>query len=371
MYHTLKTLYQWSAKHDPYLMGKFTHLETYCLDSDVLEHKCKLNRGYKSLKWFIYQLRPQLPQEQLEQAYLYCLIEAAVRGENYLYDDIMKLTIAKDYRHLLEKSELDFTQYELKTIGAHKILINETPANITSLIFKRRIADCIIFRTPAESWAGIIFDVRNSDVLDFFDINKIYAELKKRTDEPWILMNNLILCGGPKAPGNKTSITTHELFLLLTSYYKRGEGTMNNNTSIFISEESKKWYEENFNSIDEGIVFASDILPTLYQQKLDELAISGEGNFTHNELCLIVDLFNGLMLTPQLAGQQLLAQVEDGIELDHMDEKWKVDKNILIGKIESLQISDRAFLEIWASFFWYGNKSGPKDFDSYVTILAE
>jgi len=220
MYHTLKTLYEWCSAHNPQLVQQFSQLKDYCYDADELNHKVFLNRGYKSLKWLIYTLRNQLLQKEIEMIFYYCLIEANLYGEQYLYDDVFKFGIVRQYSHLLKKPKLDLSQFPIIKIGGWKVLINKSDKIITNLVFKKRMADIIIFKNP-QNWAGIVFNERDTNVLDYFDLVGILEELKLR-NEGWIRYgNNLIICGGPKAPDKTTTISTELLLTILKQKYTK------------------------------------------------------------------------------------------------------------------------------------------------------
>jgi len=64
------------------------------------------------------------------------------------------------------------------------------------------------------------------------------------------------------------------------------------------------------------------------------------GLFTLGEVLLLADVLNGYWLTwtssPFGAKPSLIAEVADGIEINKIDEKWDVDGNALIGKIQGL-----------------------------------
>jgi hypothetical protein len=126
-----------------------------------------------------------------------------------------------------------------------------------------------------------------------------------------------------------------------------------------ISEASAEFYAENFSTLHAGTTYALDLFPALYRRTLQDL----KGIFIEPELMLMIDVFNATALMPQLAGQHLEIQVADGIELDGLDEKWKVDKKSILKKIETLPIFSAACIEIWANGFWYANEEAQKDLD--------
>jgi hypothetical protein len=156
-----------------------------------------------------------LPEDELRQVFYYCLIECAVHGERYLYDDVFVTRIARQYRDQLAKPEFDPANYPIHQIGKWRVLVNETPQNLTNLVFKRGVADIYVF--CHDGFAGVVFDQRGSDVLDHFSLGRLYFELlKARPNEHWVYVGkNLIMCGGKKHPHRKTSISSKELLELI------------------------------------------------------------------------------------------------------------------------------------------------------------
>lgn len=139
-----------------------------------------------------------------------------------------------------------------------------------------------------------------------------------------------------------------------------------------ITDWSAAFYEETFKNLNAGSMFVLDAFPTLYKRALFDL----KGIFTRGELCLMIDLFNGLILTPQIAGQHIAIEVKDGIELESLDKKWEVNKDEILVKLEGLDIFPfkKACLEIWLRAFWDGKREGQEgshktDLESYVAQL--
>ena len=48
--------------------------------------------------------------------------------------------------------------------------------------------------------------------------------------------------------------------------------------------------------------------------------------------------------------------IEDACTLDHLDEKWDVEKEELIKKIRTLTVGQAFFLADWLDCFWSINK---------------
>jgi hypothetical protein len=135
-----------------------------------------------------------------------------------------------------------------------------------------------------------------------------------------------------------------------------------------INEKSEEFFKTNFKSVNSGAEYLLESIPAVariyagYQLK---------GKFTADELKLIIDVMNGTMLTAQFAGQHLLPNVQDGIALDHLDEKWEIDADKLKEKIKSLSIPDIFFLEIWIQGFWQQNTESGVELEKYIEELKE
>jgi hypothetical protein len=70
-------------------------------------------------------------------------------------------------------------------------------------------------------------------------------------------------------------------------------------------------------------------LYTLYRRALAEVPL------TVNEACLIVDVLNGALMDANSA-RLLWAEVEDGISLNGLAEKWNVDGPALVKRLQAL-----------------------------------
>ena len=66
----------------------------------------------------------------------------------------------------------------------------------------------------------------------------------------------------------------------------------------------------------------------------------------------MLDVCNGLVLTPGMAGQHLPADVSDGIALDSLADKWEIDGAALLAKLQALSIFQAHCLEVWCRAFW-------------------
>ena len=77
-------------------------------------------------------------------------------------------------------------------------------------------------------------------------------------------------------------------------------------------------------------------------------------NFTRGEQSMLIDIFNGMALTPGILGQHLTVQIEDSFYLypGQYEEKWGVNRLEMYDKIKALSALDAIFLELWAVGFW-------------------
>lgn len=131
-------------------------------------------------------------------------------------------------------------------------------------------------------------------------------------------------------------------------------------------EATVKFYKQLFGSTNAGAEFVVNAFHGWYRRTLHDL----KGVFTADELMLMIDRHNGVMLSPDYAGQSLALGVRDSIELDRTDQKWNVDKDEFLAKIEALSLFTRACLEVWAVGFWE-QKDGKKTLEEYVSDLAK
>lgn len=117
--------------------------------------------------------------------------------------------------------------------------------------------------------------------------------------------------------------------------------------SARVTEGTLEFLQKYFRNRTCGAEYLLEAMPSLFAQEMGRI----RERFEPNELKLMVDVFNGLIPTPKMAGHHL-ASVEDGIKLDGLDAKWQVNGQELLDKIETLSPAQRAILEIWAIGFW-------------------
>lgn len=91
--------------------------------------------------------------------------------------------------------------------------------------------------------------------------------------------------------------------------------------------------------------------------------------FTRGEQAMLIDIFNGSLLTPGILGQHLIAQVEDSFALypQVYEAKWGVTQTEMMDKTISLDPVAAAFVELWAVGFWALNTGAAGELEEYLS----
>jgi hypothetical protein len=105
-----------------------------------------------------------------------------------------------------------------------------------------------------------------------------------------------------------------------------------------IREELRKLLPERLN-----VSYVVEMFPGLYRRTISRLLTQ----FTGAEFGLCREALISTWLTPRIAGQHLLADVEDGIKLDQLALAHEVDATALLGKLRGLSPTEAAMLEIF------------------------
>ncbi len=143
----------------------------------------------------------------------------------------------------------------------------------------------------------------------------------------------------------------------MTAKVKIGATYVNERIAIFVD----KWFDKR----TPGIEFVLETFYYTFNHGLGEI----KGVFTEVELNLIANAFNGTLLTPQIVGQHLRPQVEDGCSFEQLDKKWEVEKDKLLEKIDKLTNFQKTIVEIWAVTFWKVVAAGKGDEENFKNIL--
>jgi len=114
-----------------------------------------------------------------------------------------------------------------------------------------------------------------------------------------------------------------------------------------------------FETAEVGARYVLNAFPTLLKTTISN---DLKGKFTENEVKLLIDVMNATMLTNDSVGHYLLANVEDGIALDKLDQKWEVHGELLVAKLKTLTLTQLAMLEIWVQGFWNQGGNTPDDY---------
>ena len=93
-----------------------------------------------------------------------------------------------------------------------------------------------------------------------------------------------------------------------------------------------------------------ELLEALYRVALDGAA--KRLALTKPEAMLILDVFNGLLLTGGILGQHARAEIQDAIRLDQVDRKWDVNGRSLVERLRELPLTLSAALDLGAADFW-------------------
>jgi hypothetical protein len=78
-----------------------------------------------------------------------------------------------------------------------------------------------------------------------------------------------------------------------------------------------------------------------------------DGLFSAEEACLICDALNGLMYTEAISARQtLITEIINAIVFQKLDEKWQVDAEGLLEKLEQLYEIHAFVIIVLANEFW-------------------
>lgn len=146
MKHTLKSLYELIGKKYPEL--KDEKIYQYCnnTSSTSLYHY-----GYNSLKWAVLKLRETVSDYDLKDFFYRILLESKCLNKSFedLQNNILSYPASARYKSMLKGSINLYTIVEdLNTIElyGYKILLNDTPHNLTKIGLGEYGFDGIIFK---------------------------------------------------------------------------------------------------------------------------------------------------------------------------------------------------------------------------------
>jgi len=195
-------------------------LVDYCHRSDIMK-LTKEETGGNSLKFCIFVTRDTCHDYHLIYQIFKTIANKVYEDPAYLIHFARSHILAmypsvRKYFDNYEKymaAQKDWI--EVCQIGNLWVAINESEENLTSFIFDNYPhVDLIIYRNPQKDWAGFV--KRSEERKVGVDLERIYNTLKEK-EKGWFLhkSGNLLLCGTPKAPLAKTTLTVQEMVELL------------------------------------------------------------------------------------------------------------------------------------------------------------
>lgn len=120
------------------------------------------------------------------------------------------------------------------------------------------------------------------------------------------------------------------------------------------------WLEEGQKSSNQTLIDKLRNYKSVISVSTNEL----KGVFEPSEWSLLVDILNGTIIPSSIRcnNSVLVAQIEDACELDGVDDKWHVVKDVLISKISRLTGAQIEALYTRIESFWD---------DSYNEMLSD
>ncbi len=89
---------------------------------------------------------------------------------------------------------------------------------------------------------------------------------------------------------------------------------------------------------------------------------------SRGEQLMLIDIYNGTILSPAHLGSGLLAQVADALAdvPGQYEAKWSVDGEAMLQKIRSLSQLDAALIELWAAGYWQLHDTVEDSLNAYL-----
>lgn len=91
-----------------------------------------------------------------------------------------------------------------------------------------------------------------------------------------------------------------------------------------------------------------------------------DATLTEGELLMVLDVMNGTIVTPGLEGRCVVINVEDSFIIypGMYEEKWGVDKKVMLEKLRAMPADWLVLIEKWATDYW--DSEPLPDINSYV-----
>lgn len=134
-------------------------------------------------------------------------------------------------------------------------------------------------------------------------------------------------------------------------------------TTVYLPEDQAKYIQENYKNQNIGIIAAIEALMTIRKYSTNEL----KGIFTPEEWSFLADSLNGTMTTDAFrcnAGA-LVHHCQDAEELDGTGQKWEIDIEKLVRKVEKLTGAQVEALYFRVESFWEDDNRNLEEFAEY------
>ncbi len=84
-----------------------------------------------------------------------------------------------------------------------------------------------------------------------------------------------------------------------------------------------------------------------------------KGKFTVSELCSFIDLLNSSII-PVTYADSFRHEFEDGCSFENLEEKWGIEKGVVLEKLDTMSMAEYIVLVLWAREFWDNPEQGPE-----------
>ena len=115
-----------------------------------------------------------------------------------------------------------------------------------------------------------------------------------------------------------------------------------------LSQRAADWYDAHGDSRNASVEYVLELAPLMVDRTCAEL----RDRFDETEHNLMRDALNGTFLVPGLAGQHILADVEDHIQLNQADKNFGCDGPTLVEKLRRLSRWQLACVELDIRAWW-------------------
>ena len=87
-----------------------------------------------------------------------------------------------------------------------------------------------------------------------------------------------------------------------------------------------------------------------------------KGKFTVSELCSFIDLLNSSII-PVSYADSLRHEFEDGCSFEQLEEKWGIEKGVVLAKLDTMSMAEYIVLVLWGKGYWdVYEKQSPEEY---------